>query len=472
MTDGEIVDIDGKFKIKKGYGLWNATSNSYQLDEEGNIVHSYTETGINREKEEIGDPELQVVPYKKLFHLKIEVNPGAVTGDSGILDIVVMSESNSADRSGYTSVSLEVQTIYDIQFSTDVDLHYTLEYPDKKTILVDVINQGNVRTQFNVLTPEGLRGWSVSLDYANGSCTSNSDGLRCWLDVGDSIGLIVDVRPSYEAEVKDNFTFTLSVEPVETGVIDRENIEFSVLGEPYAGAFGLGIQQEHIKSGMYLLIILIFLGVIYQGAKPTLREMNAKSSAKRQLIYSEKLASAKESGFVRSMSVRVSPIPYRTPVRQWLIFTPLTLGLYPIVTMYKWGEELKKNLDIGPGGGKNLLFFIIPLFNIYWLFKFIGIVRELESKTMHETKLSGSSPIIWFILGVLVFPALGIAAFMGGALYMIPVVTSFPSFLSIPILAIFYLFVTWIFALPGYKIWSLLQNSMNDSWTIWFGKSA
>ena len=472
MTDGEIVDIDGKFKIKKGYGLWNATSNSYQLDEEGNIVHSYTETGINREKEEIGDPELQVVPYKKLFHLKIEVNPGAVTGDSGILDIVVMSESNSADRSGYTSVSLEVQTIYDIQFSTDVDLHYTLEYPDKKTILVDVINQGNVRTQFNVLTPEGLRGWSVSLDYANGSCTSNSDGLRCWLDVGDSIGLIVDVRPSYEAEVKDNFTFTLSVEPVETGVIDRENIEFSVLGEPYAGAFGLGIQQEHIKSGMYLLIILIFLGVIYQGAKPTLREMNAKSSAKRQLIYSEKLASAKESGFVRSMSVRVSPIPYRTPVRQWLIFTPLTLGLYPIVTMYKWGEELKKNLDIGPGGAKNLLFFIIPLFNIYWLFKFIGIVRELESKTMHETKLSGSSPVIWFILGVLVFPALGIAAFMGGALYMIPVVTSFPSFLSIPILAIFYLFVTWIFALPGYKIWSLLQNSMNDSWTIWFGKSA
>ncbi|MBR95634.1 MAG: hypothetical protein CMA81_02295, partial [Euryarchaeota archaeon] len=472
MTDGEVVDIDGKFKIKKGYGLWNATSNSYQLDEEGNIVHSYTETGITREKEEIGDPELQVVPYKKLFHLKIEVNPGAVTGDSGILEIVVMSESNSADRSGYTSVSLEVQTIYDIQFSTDVDLHYTLEYPDKKTILVDVINQGNVRTQFNVLTPEGLRGWSVSLDYANGSCTSNSDGLRCWLDVGDSIGLIVDVRPSYEAEVKDNFTFTLSVEPVETGVIDRENIEFSVLGEPYAGAFGLGIQQEHIKSGMYLLIILIFLGVIYQGAKPTLREMNAKSSAKRQLIYTEKLASAKESGFVRSMSVRVSPIPYRTPVRQWLIFTPLTLGLYPIVTMYKWGEELKKNLDIGPGGAKNLLFFIIPLFNIYWLFKFIGIVRELESKTMHETKLSGSSPIIWFILGVLVFPALGIAAFMGGALYMIPVVTSFPSFLSIPILAIFYLFVTWIFALPGYKIWSLLQNSMNDSWTIWFGKSA
>ena len=472
LVDGEVVDIEEKFKIKRGYGLWNYTTNSFELDEEGNLIHSYSENGINAEKEKLGKTELEVMKYKKHFQLKVEVNPGAVTGDSGVLDIVVTSESNSADRTGYTSLSLEVQTIYDIQFSTDVDLHYTLEYPDKKTILVDVINHGNVRTQFNVLTPEGLRGWSVSLDYANGSCSSNSDGLTCWLDVGDSIGLVVDVRPSYEAEVKDNFTFTLSVEPVETGVIDRENIEFSVLGEPYTGAFGLGIQQEHIKSGMYLLIILIFAGVIYQGAKPTLREMNAKSSAKRQLIYADKLAGAKESGFVRKVSFSANPVPFRTPIKQWLIFTPLTLGLYPIFAIYKWGEELKKNAEIGPGGAKNLLFFIIPLFNIYWIFKFIGNVRELESKTMHQTKLSGSSPIVWFVLGVLVFPALGTITFLGGALLMIPVVISLPAFISTPILVIFYLFVTWIFAFPSYKIWSLLQNSMNDSWTIWFGKSA
>jgi hypothetical protein len=172
------------------------------------------------------------------------------------------------------------------------------------------------------------------------------------------------------------------------------------------------------------------------------------------------------------MSVRVSPIPHRSPIIQWLIFSPLTLGIYPLVALFKWGEELKNNAEIGPGGAKNLLFFIIPLFNIYWLFKLIGNVRALESKTMHQTKLSGSSPIIWFILGVLVFPALGVAAFLGGALLMIPVVTSWPSFLSTPILAIFYLIVTWLFVFPGYKIWSLLQNSMNDSWTIWFGKSA
>ena len=47
MTDGEVVDIDGKFKIKKGYGLWNATSNSYQLDEEGNLVYRKTARNFN-----------------------------------------------------------------------------------------------------------------------------------------------------------------------------------------------------------------------------------------------------------------------------------------------------------------------------------------------------------------------------------------------------------------------------------------
>ena len=84
-----------------------------------------------------------------------------------------------------------------------------------------MINEGNVRTQFIILNPEGLRGWTVSMDYTNGSCSSNSEGLTCWLDVGESIGLEVNVRPSFDAEVEDNFTFTLSVEPIETGVIDR-----------------------------------------------------------------------------------------------------------------------------------------------------------------------------------------------------------------------------------------------------------
>ena len=472
LLDGEVIEIDGKYKILSGYGLWNYTTNSYQLDDQGELIHSYSQQGIEIEKEDIGLIELEVRPYRQLFQIKIEVNPGAVTGDGGALEIVVTSESNSADRSGFTSVSLEVQTIYNIQFQSDVELHYTLEYPDKKTINVDVINEGNIRTQFIVLNPEGLRGWTVSMDYTNGSCSSNSEGLTCWLDVGDSIGLEVNVRPSFEAEVEDNFTFTLSVQPIETGVIDRENIEFSVLGEPYAGAFGLGIQQEHIKAGMYALVAIIFLGVIYQGARPTIMEMEAKSRAKRQLIYSDKLSDAKASGFKTQSSLGFNPVPYRSPIKQWLLFTPITLGLYPLIALYKWGSELKRHADIGPGGVKNFIFFIIPLFNIYWAFKFVGMVRRLETQTMHETRISGKAPLVWFLLSIFVFPVLGGITLVAGALLMIPVVILLPNIVSMPILYLFYAFVVWLFILPTYKIWSMVQNSMNDSWTIWFGKSA
>ena len=470
--NGEVVDLEDKFKVLSGYGLWNSTTDSYQLDDEGELIHSYSTQGMEMEKENRKMVELEIRPFRLLFQLTLEVNPGAVTGDGGVLEIVVTSESNSADRSGFTSISLEVQTIYNIQFQSDVKLHHNLEYPDKKTINVDVINEGNVRTQFIILNPEGLRGWTVSMDYTNGSCSSNSEGLTCWLDVGESIGLEVNVRPSFDAEVEDNFTFTLSVEPIETGVIDRENIEFSVLGEPYAGAFGLGIQQEHIKSGIYALIAVLFLGVIYQGARPTLRDMDARARVKRQLIYVDKISEAKIKGFKTNSAFSLNPVPHRSSIKQWLLFIPLTLGLYPVFILYKWGSELKIHANIGPGGGKNLLFFLIPLFNIYWGFKFIGMVRLLETQTMHQTKISGKAPLVWFILSILVFPVLSAVTFFVGALLMIPVILLLPAIISTPILYLFYAFVLWLFLLPTYKIWSMTQNSLNTSWAIWFGKSA
>ena len=470
--NGEVVDLEDKFKVLSGYGLWNSTTDSYQLDDEGELIHSYSKQGMEMEKENRKMVELEIRPFRLLFQLTLEVNPGAVTGDGGVLEIVVTSESNSADRSGFTSVSLEVQTIYNIQFQSDIELHHNLEYPDKKTINVDVINEGNVRTQFIILNPEGLRGWTVSMDYTNGSCSSNSEGLTCWLDVGESIGLEVNVRPSFDAEVEDNFTFTLSVEPIETGVIDRENIEFSVLGEPYAGAFGLGIQQEHIKSGIFALIAVLFLGVIYQGARPALRDMDMRARAKRELIYVDKISEAKTNGFKTKSAFSLNPVPHRSSIKQWLLFIPLTLGLYPVFILYQWGHELKVHANLGPGGGKNLLFFLIPLFNIYWAFKFIGMVRLLETQTMHQTKISGKAPLVWFILSILVFPVLTAVTFIVGALVMIPIIILLPAIISTPILYLFYAFVTWLFLLPTYKIWSMTQNSFNTSWTIWFGKSA
>ena len=88
------------------------------------------------------------------------------------------------------------------------------------------------------------------------------------MEVGESVIVDVIVRPSFDAEIKDNYTFTLSVEPVETGVVDRENIEISVLGVPDEGLLGLGLSQSQLESGVYAIIGIMFLAILYRAIKP------------------------------------------------------------------------------------------------------------------------------------------------------------------------------------------------------------
>ena len=100
------------------------------------------------------------------------------------------------------------------------------------------------------------------------------------------------------------------------------------------------------------------------------------------------------------------------------------------------------------------------------------MIRKLETQTMHETRISGKAPLVWFLLSIFVFPVLGGVVFIVGALLMIPVIILLPEMISMLILYLFYAFVVWLFVLPSYKIWSMVQNSMNASWAVWFGKSA
>ena len=207
----------------------------------------------------------------------VEVNPTAQTGDAGILEIVVFSQNNAADRtSGRIILNLEVQTIYDIQFSDDVELYHQLEYPDKATIPVTIVNNGNTRTEFIIYTPEGFRGWSILLDEDNTECKSYNEDIKCTLDTGASTEILVNVRPPNNAEIRDNYTFTLAVEPVVDGepmIVGRENIEISVLGEPDEGLLGLGLSQEEIASGIYVIVGLLFIGLLYRTARPTIAQL-------------------------------------------------------------------------------------------------------------------------------------------------------------------------------------------------------
>jgi hypothetical protein len=103
----------------------------------------------------------------------------------------------------------------------------------------------------------------VSL-YNNIECSRDGgDGeLLCWIDVGSSVLVEVNVLPPVNAEMEDTFKFTLSSEPVETGVVDRQNIEFTIQSKHDSGLFGgvLGNSTTTwIASGLVFSILVAFL---------------------------------------------------------------------------------------------------------------------------------------------------------------------------------------------------------------------
>jgi uncharacterized membrane protein len=206
-------------------------------------------------------------PFELYFEIKLTVNPSAETGDGGILELVVLSSKNAANRSGHFDISLDVQIIYEFKFdlgesNTEIDV----TYPMKETFVIFITNTGNVDSEVLVFSSESFRGWSVLLDEADGTdtCQIEIKDFICEIEVGQTIGIEVSIRTPDGAEVADTYKFTLSAEPVETGVVDRENIEFTVNGDVEQGLFGLGIQAKHMTTGLYGLFVLLFVGIVYR----------------------------------------------------------------------------------------------------------------------------------------------------------------------------------------------------------------
>ena len=168
LIDGELYDESVRITTK--YAIFNLTSQSYLADEEGQVYLTESELAMQvfMSQQNISMYGNEIKKFKQKVTVIVEVNPTAQTGDAGILEIVVFSQENAADRtSGRIILNLEVQTIYDIQFSEEVELYHQLEYPDKQTIPVTIVNNGNTRTEFIIYTPEGFRGWSILLEEDN-----------------------------------------------------------------------------------------------------------------------------------------------------------------------------------------------------------------------------------------------------------------------------------------------------------------
>jgi hypothetical protein len=55
--------------------------------------------------------------------------------------------------------------------------------------------------------------------------------------------------------MEDLYKFTLSAEPTDTGVLDRQNLEFAVQGMPPEGVFGVS-PSVVVQAAIGLLVLL------------------------------------------------------------------------------------------------------------------------------------------------------------------------------------------------------------------------
>jgi len=259
--------VDDPIQIPIGYGIWNFTRGQFVLDESAMPITESSKNGVESRMLELDlFAGHEARPFEQYFLLTITVNPSAETGDGGQLEIVVMSESNSANRSGTVSVSLDVQIIFELTFMSEqigeeIIVEYEVSFSEKTQFEIELHNTGNIRSEVRVFASENLRGWSVSLENSF-ECNREGGELVCWIDVDSSVLIEVTVRPPNGAEMDDTFKFTLSSEPVETGVVDRQNLEFTVNGKQDSGLFGdaLGSNAASlIASGLVISLLAAFL---------------------------------------------------------------------------------------------------------------------------------------------------------------------------------------------------------------------
>ena len=257
------LPVQGELAVPKGYGIWDIANGSFMMDEQGQPYLGLDQNAAEQKMVNNGFIEgYQAKPYEIYIELTLSVNPGAQTGQGGILEILATSVSNAADRSGLVTVSLEVSIIHEIEFAEsgerqELDVVYGQPAATQE---ISILNTGNIRTEIRVFTSENLRGWSVVLDSDNPSCLQENSDLVCSVNEGELLYVNVTVRAPYGAEMDDTYKFTVSAEPTETGVLDRQNIEFAAMGTAPEGVFGLAPSTVAQMAGV--VMVLLFIGAV------------------------------------------------------------------------------------------------------------------------------------------------------------------------------------------------------------------
>ena len=258
------MPVDGPISIPKGWGAFNETTGTFYYDGNSPLLGS-NEDKIFEKIVENGLVESHIpMPYYAIVTLEIGVNSGAENGDGGLLEVVVTSVSNAANRSGKVTFSLSVETVLDADMLVlgDDEKDVTFGQIGKSPRFeVDVLNAGNIESEFKIFSSGGVRGWNVILSFESGSdCQDKGDHILCMIPAGETVQITAKVNPpgGETAEVEDTFTFTLSVEPTEIGLAGRENIKLTVNGEPEEFALN-SLITPNVLTG---LGALVFVGLV------------------------------------------------------------------------------------------------------------------------------------------------------------------------------------------------------------------
>ncbi len=259
------MPVEGPISIPKGWGAYNTTTGQFYYDGNNPMIANTNDSIFEKMVEKGIQDQYIGMQYFGLVTLEIEVSSGAENGDGGLLEMVVTSVSNAANRSGMISISLRVQTLVTLQmdldgnFERNVTLGSILESTSR--FKVDITNTGNVDTEVMVFSSGGLRGWNVILTHGSADCDNNGDHLICNIGEGETIQITAKVTAPVgkAAEVPDTFVFTLSVEPTDIGLVGRENLELTVNGAPEQFGFN-SLMSPNVLFGMAGVILL---GVLY-----------------------------------------------------------------------------------------------------------------------------------------------------------------------------------------------------------------
>ena len=281
------LPIDGEITIPAGYGIWDQNNSAFLLDASNEPIIGSTEDATEAKICDLGycGGGYEALPFEMYFEIELNVNPGASTGEGGILELVVLSTKNAANRAGHFDISLDVQIIYQFEFDLEgLDTELEVFYPKTKEFTINLTNTGNTDAEVLVFSSESFRGWSVVLDEVEGTdtCSLEIKDFICDIEVGQTIGITVTVRTPSGAEIADTFKFTISAEPLETGVVDRENVELEIRGEPSKGLLGLGLSNEQIQTGFLALVLIPFLVIFYTAGKSQLKQKSGANRNKKE----------------------------------------------------------------------------------------------------------------------------------------------------------------------------------------------